>query len=247
MDELFIEAKLENMNAVLDFVNARLVNCNSKIQNQIGVAVDEIFSNISRYAYNSDDNKVMVRITIDSEITIIFEDNGSEYNPLDQLAPDISLSIDERDIGGLGIFMVKNMMDYIEYKREAHKNILIIKKKNEQKNNIMNMDITKKEEMGTFVLVLNGRLGADTAPQLETALSAAFEETNIVCLDCTNLAYVSSAGLRILLYGAKTAKQNGGVMTLKNVSADIIDILNMTGFYEQFEYIIEGSKRLHWR
>jgi len=128
MNELCIEAKLENIKAVLDFVNERLGDRPMKIQNQIGIAVDEIFSNIARYAYHPDTGDATVRIIVDSDITIEFEDSGIAYDPLSAEPPDITLPIEEREIGGLGLFVVKNLMDSVAYRREGGKNILTIKK-----------------------------------------------------------------------------------------------------------------------
>lgn len=129
MNELIIEAKLENMDTVKDFISEHIGDCSPKIQNQIMIAVDEIFSNIARYAYNPAVGGAAVRIAVDSEITIEFEDSGVAYDPLSGDDPDVSLSADDRDIGGLGIFMVKNIMDSVTYRREGNKNILVIKKK----------------------------------------------------------------------------------------------------------------------
>ena len=129
MNELIIKAKLENMDAVLDFVNGRIETCPPKVQNQIGIAVDEIFSNIARYAYSPEDGEATVRITVGDDITIEFEDSGVAYDPLSNDDPDISLSAEEREIGGLGIFMVKKLMDSVEFRREGNKNILTIKKR----------------------------------------------------------------------------------------------------------------------
>ena len=126
--EFFIEAKSENMDAVLDFVNTQLGSCPSKIKNQIGIAVDEIFSNISRYAYHPSVGGAIVRIAVDDDITIEFEDNGAPYDPLAKSDPDTALSAEEREIGGLGIYIVKNIMDSVEYRREGDKNILTIQK-----------------------------------------------------------------------------------------------------------------------
>lgn len=129
MNELIIEAKLENMEAVLDFINGRIRECPPKIQNQIGIAVDEIFSNIYQYAYHPVSGNVTVRITVAEDIIIEFEDNGIAYDPISALPPETTLSAEEREIGGLGIFMVKNIMDLVEYRREGNKNILLIKKR----------------------------------------------------------------------------------------------------------------------
>jgi len=129
MNELIIEAKLENMDAVQDFISARIEDCPMKTQNQIRIAVDEIFSNIARYAYSIKTGGATVRIAVDTDITIEFEDNGTAYDPLAKDDPDVSLSADEREIGGLGLFIVKNLMDSVEYRRDGSKNILTIKKR----------------------------------------------------------------------------------------------------------------------
>ena len=129
MNELIIEASLDNMDAVQDFISERIMDCSMKIQNQIGIVVDEIFSNIANYAYNPEVGGAVVRIAVGEEITIEFEDSGIAYDPLSAETPDITLSDEEREIGGLGLFMVKKMMDSVEYKRRGNKNILTIKKK----------------------------------------------------------------------------------------------------------------------
>ncbi|MCL2480265.1 MAG: ATP-binding protein [Spirochaetaceae bacterium] len=129
MNELFIEAKLENMDEVLDFINEQIKDCPPRIQHQIGIAVDEVFSNIASYAYHPATGSVAVRITVDSDINIEFEDSGIAYDPLSADTPDISLPAEERKIGGLGIFMLKKLMDSVEYRRKENKNILSIKKK----------------------------------------------------------------------------------------------------------------------
>ena len=129
MNELIIEAKLENMDKVLDFVNKQIKDCSMKIQNHIRIAVDEIFSNIARYAYQPEAGGTAVRVAVDDDITIEFEDSGIAYDPLSAEEPDITLRAEEREIGGLGLFMVKNLMDSVNYRRVGNKNILTIKKR----------------------------------------------------------------------------------------------------------------------
>ena len=126
MDELMIDATLDNVDAVLDFINERLTDCPPKIRNRISIAVDEIFANIARYAYHPATGAATVRITVAEDVTIEFEDQGMAYNPLTAGEPDITLSVEEREIGGLGIYLVKNLMDSVEYRREDGKNILVI-------------------------------------------------------------------------------------------------------------------------
>jgi anti-sigma regulatory factor (Ser/Thr protein kinase) len=128
--ELKIEAKIENLDAVLDFINAELdrKNCSMKVQNQIDIAVEEIFVNIAHYAYNPIIGDAIIRIAVSGEISIEFEDEGKPYNPLEKDDPDITTSAEEREIGGLGIFIAKKIMDTLEYHHKDNKNIFVIKK-----------------------------------------------------------------------------------------------------------------------
>ncbi|MCQ2387784.1 MAG: SpoIIE family protein phosphatase [Clostridia bacterium] len=101
-----------------------------KIQNQILVAVEEIFVNISSYAYQGGNGFVVIKTDIDKErICISFEDTGVPFNPLEKADPDITLSAEDRKIGGLGIFMVKKTMDNVSYQNINEKNIFKIEKK----------------------------------------------------------------------------------------------------------------------
>jgi anti-anti-sigma factor len=92
------------------------------------------------------------------------------------------------------------------------------------------MTITKTKDGDTLVLALEGRLDTTTAPQLQEALIPEFDQEKKIRLDFKELAYVSSAGLRVLLMGEKTAQGKGGVMTLVNVSSEILEVFEMTGF-----------------
>jgi len=133
MKSFTIEATTTGLTQVLKFIDYELesLNCEIKVQYQIDVAVEEIYVNIVSYAYNG--NKGNVTIEISSEVnpksvTISFTDSGIPYNPLEKEDPDITLSAEERSIGGLGIYMVKKSMDYVSYDYKDEKNIFSIKK-----------------------------------------------------------------------------------------------------------------------
>ena len=133
MKELEIEALSENLPQVLAFVDEQLeaAYCPMKIQIQIDIAVEEIFVNIAHYAYAPETGKAMVRIETLADppsVDITFIDNGVPYDPLAKADPDITLSAEERQIGGLGIFMVKKSMDDVKYEYLDGHNILTLKK-----------------------------------------------------------------------------------------------------------------------
>ena len=130
MKELLIEAEALNLETVLDFVSGEVEAgaCVGKAQTQIAIAVEEIFINIAHYAYQPVIGKVFIRVTVGDEIVIEFADRGVPYNPLNQPEPDTTKSAEEREIGGLGILMVKKIMDKVSYRYEGGHNILTISK-----------------------------------------------------------------------------------------------------------------------
>jgi anti-sigma regulatory factor (Ser/Thr protein kinase) len=128
MAEIAVEAVVQNLPAVLDFVEKHTGAWPQKMRSHVSIAVDEIFTNIASYAYASETGPATIRITEGEIFTLEFEDSGAPFNPLERDDPDITLGLDERKIGGLGIFMTKKLMDCVEYRREDGKNILTIKK-----------------------------------------------------------------------------------------------------------------------
>ena len=134
MTELTVAATVENIDTVTDFVNEQLeaLDCPMKAQMQIDIAIDELFGNIAHYAYNPKVGQATVRVEVIENplaVTITFIDNGVPYDPLAKADPDTTLSAEEREIGGLGIYMVKKSMDDITYEYKDGQNILTIKKK----------------------------------------------------------------------------------------------------------------------
>lgn len=134
MKELTIAATIENISTVTDFVNEQLeaLDCPMKAQMQIDIAIDELFGNIVHYAYSPDIGDASVRVEVVDDplaVVITFIDKGVPYDPLAKADPNTTLSAEEREIGGLGIFMVKKSMDDITYEYKDGQNILKIKKK----------------------------------------------------------------------------------------------------------------------
>ncbi len=133
MKELTLDAIVDNIEEVTSFVNNELekLSCPASAKNQIDIAIDEIFGNIVRYAYTPKIGKASVKIDVLNNplaIVITFTDNGKPFNPLNRADPDVSLSLDERKEGGLGIFLVKKTMNLVDYEYKDGKNILKIKK-----------------------------------------------------------------------------------------------------------------------
>lgn len=134
MNELDVEATIDNLDTVTGFINRALeeFDCPVKTQMQIELAVEEIYVNIANYAYSPEVGRAKVRVEVSDDplrVTITFIDHGTPYDPLAKEDPDVTLSAEERQIGGLGIFLTKQTMDDVEYEYKDGQNILTIKKK----------------------------------------------------------------------------------------------------------------------
>jgi sigma-B regulation protein RsbU (phosphoserine phosphatase) len=132
--ELTVDAAVENIPAVTAFVEAQLdaVDCSPKARGQLSMAIDEIVANIAQYAYAPEVGPVTVRFAFDEgtrTATLTFLDKGLPYNPLEKADPDVSLSAEDRPIGGLGIFLVKKTMDGMAYAYKHGQNVLTIQKR----------------------------------------------------------------------------------------------------------------------
>ena len=124
MKEMTLDAKVESIAAVTAMAEEALeqAGCPLRAQMQVSVAIDELFGNIAHYAYGEETGETRM-------FTLVLRDRGIAFNPLDTPEPDVSKSVRERTIGGLGIFLARKAMDEITYAREDGWNILSAKKK----------------------------------------------------------------------------------------------------------------------
>ena len=133
LKDLKIEARVDNLDQVLAFLDGQLeeAGCSMKAQMQLDVAVEEIYVNIASYAYAPETGMAEIQLEFTEDpksVVITFIDSGKPYNPLAKEDPDISLSAEERQIGGLGIYMVKKSMDEVNYEYSDGYNVFSIRK-----------------------------------------------------------------------------------------------------------------------
>lgn len=133
MKTMVLTAEIGRVDDVIDFINAELEahEVPMKTIMQIDIAVEELFVNIAHYAYNPEVGEAKVTVDVEDAppcAVIRFADRGKPYDPLSREDPDVTLGIEERQIGGLGIYMVKKSMDEVSYAHEDGQNILTIRK-----------------------------------------------------------------------------------------------------------------------
>lgn len=135
MQEMTVTATIDQVTPVTEFVNSQLaeLGCSKRVQIQVDVAIDELFSNIAQYAYNPETGPATVRVDVEDDplcVIISFIDHGIPYDPLSAEFVDTThLPARERPVGGLGLFMVKKTMDDISYTYRDGQNILTIRKR----------------------------------------------------------------------------------------------------------------------
>jgi anti-sigma regulatory factor (Ser/Thr protein kinase) len=135
-ERITLPAMIESCAVVTAFIDRELekAGCPVKAMMQINIAMDEIITNIASYAYaeKGGQGNLTVHYRYNPEedtAEITFTDEGEPFDPLSAAEPDVTLSAEEREVGGLGIFLVRKTMDGVEYRREDGMNVLTIRKK----------------------------------------------------------------------------------------------------------------------
>ena len=128
-----MSAKIENIGTMTEELNAWFEenDVSMKVILQMDVVLDEMLSNIAFYAYGDTPGDMTVEASMINDnktLKLVFSDTGIAFDPLKKPDPDITLSAEERKIGGLGIFMVKKTMDHVSYERKDDTNIFTVEK-----------------------------------------------------------------------------------------------------------------------
>lgn len=138
MEELSVRAEDIKLEEVIRFIQGQLdkAPCSKKIKQQIELAAEEVFVNIAHYAYGPEGGKVRIEAGYEEDKTFFylrFKDSGKAYNPLLKKDPDIAMAAESREIGGLGIYFMKKLMDEVHYQYQDSQNILWMKKQTAEK------------------------------------------------------------------------------------------------------------------
>lgn len=134
MEEITLDAAKANLNEAIAFIDGQLdkTGCPAKSRMHIELAAEEIFVNIAEYAYAPGSGTVTIVLDTannGTEVVITFSDSGIPYDPLAKKDPDLTLSSNDREVGGLGIFLIRKYMDDIRYEYKDGRNHLTITKK----------------------------------------------------------------------------------------------------------------------
>jgi sigma-B regulation protein RsbU (phosphoserine phosphatase) len=188
---------------------------------KVCIVLDELLNNIISYGFDDDEShEISVDVAVyPDHLLIEVSDDGIPFNPFDRIGPDVTLSVEEREIGGLGVLLVTEMMD--EYHYQRHKN----------KNSVTMMEIKTTETADVNVIEVTGHLDTNTSPEAESAINTLIETgARKVLINFAALEYISSAGLRVLLATAKKLKASGGDLKICSLNDTVQEVFDISGF-----------------
>jgi len=217
------------------------------IRRSVSVALDELLSNTIAYGFaGRGGGEVSIDVELRTDrLCVTLTDNGKPFNPLDMGAPDTALSVEERQIGGLGIHVARRMMDDVAYHRRADRNVVSLTKllaggSTAGRGGGRSMDITTRTQNGVTLVAFAGSLDSNTSPKAQQALDGMLAAgARKMVIDCTALDYISSAGLRVLLGTAKRlsgaggaggAGIGGGTLRLFGLNETVREVFDISGF-----------------
>lgn len=193
---------------------------------QVELAVDEAATNIIQHGYDpSAPGTIALAWRVeDDAFVVILRDTGRRFNPDDIPAPDITSPLDERQAGGLGLYIMKQLMDSVRFDfDDQHGNVLTMSKR------------IATAPAGVHIVDLGGRLDAvgarDAIERIDRVIVAGARR---VLLDLARVSFLSSSGLRALLLVRKDLLAQGGELRLCALQPQVEEVFKLTGFTQVF-------------
>ena len=222
--------------AFAEFADAHAVPAG--VRRSLSVALDELLNNTIAYGFaGRGDGEVRIEVELHADrVCATLSDDGGPFNPLEMAAPDTALSVEQRRVGGLGIHLVRRMMDDVAYQRRADRNVVTLTKlltggTSTGRSGGRSMDITTRTQGAVALVALAGKLDSNTSPQAQQALDAVLAGgAKKMAVDFTALDYISSAGLRVLLGTAKRLSGAGGSLRLFGLNDTVREVFDISGF-----------------
>jgi anti-anti-sigma factor len=208
-------------------------NLDHELAFKVNLCFDELITNTISYGIKDQmQHAINVSMTLRADVlTVVLKDDGIEYDPFIQApVPDAELALEDRKIGGWGVQLVKEFMDRVEYTREKGLNVITLVKRVKSSGG-QTVEIKQEEVNDVTVLVPQARVDSNTAGDFEKTLVGVLNSGRTkLLIDFEDLDYISSAGLRVVLIGAKTCKAKGGKLILTGMKKHIREVFDVSGF-----------------
>ncbi len=210
----------------------------AQVRRRTHVALDEFLHNTIVHGFTGRaGGEVTVEVELGGDrVTVTLTDDGTPFDPLARAAPDTALSVAERQIGGLGIHLVRRMMDEVSYHRRSERNVVVLVKllaegmKAGQRGG-NHMDVSTRTQQDITIIAIAGNLDSNTSPVAQQAIEGVLAAgTKKLVVDFSALDYISSAGLRVLLGAAKKLQGSGGALRLFGLNETVREVFEISGF-----------------
>ena len=226
--------------ALAEFADAHAVP--ASIRRSMNVVLDELLTNTLSYGFaGRESGEVTIEVELRADrLSVTLTDDGPPFNPFGMAAPDTAPSVEERRIGGLGIHLVRRMMDEVSYHRRTDRNVVTLTKlltagMTAGRGGGTSMDVTTRTQNDVTLVAFAGNLDSNTSPQAQQVLDGVLASGGRkMVVDFTALDYISSAGLRVLLGTAKRLSaaggEGGGALHLFGLNETVQEVFDISGF-----------------
>lgn len=229
MQTLTLTANVDALAQISAFITdaAEQVGLDERATWQVQLAVDEAVTNIIQHAYDLD---APGDITLSwqaegGRLVVTLRDYGRQFDPQDVPLPDLESPLEERQVGGLGIYLITRLMDEVRFDFDPHAGNLLT----------MVKYITANTPDDVLVLPIEGRVDAATAPQVSAQVHERISAgARRVLLDLSAVNFLSSSGLRALLLIRKELMTLGGELRLAALQPQVHEVFTLTGFTQVF-------------
>lgn len=208
------------------------------VRRSMNVVLDELLANTVLHGLaGRPDGQVILEVQLDGDrLLVTLSDDGLPFDPFGRAAPDTTLSVEDRPIGGLGIHLVRQLVDEVMYQRQGDRNVVVLTKRlggeaREHHSGGRLMEITTRTQGDYTIVAIAGNLDSMTSPQAQQALDGVIAGgATKVGVDFTRLDYISSAGLRVMLGTAKQLMAKGGALRTFGLNSTVREVFDISGF-----------------
>lgn len=228
MQTLTLPADLDALARISAFVTeaADRAGLDERSTWQVQLAVDEAATNIIQHAYDDDASGdiMLAWIHEGNRFIVMLRDQGRQFAPQDVPPPDLESPLEERQVGGLGLYLITRLMDEVRFDFDP------------QAGNLLTMvKFIHPPTRDVMLIPIHGRVDAVTAPQLSHQVRAQIDAgARFVLLDLSAVTFLSSSGLRSLLLIRKELMTLGGELRLAGLQPQVHEVFALTGFTQVF-------------
>ena len=203
------------------------------------LALEEIVTNVITHGYQNDASRtfdVQLEAIGTDRLRAVVTDEAPAYNPLARPEVNTTLPLEARPVGGLGVHLVKKLMDVCQYEHRDGRNVFSIERKLSRTPGVAAIiNIATSRLASSATLSLSGRLDGLSSPDLEQQVAALITSgVRTLTFDLSGLDYVSSAGLRVFIIAAKKLKASGGVARFTSLTPAVRDVFHISGLLTAF-------------